>query len=339
MERPDQPRPNVLVIMVDQMKAMASHLYGNSQCPTPHLERLARRGVLYHRAYTPHPLCVPARISMWSARYSHRTGCQTNETKMPADLWHAFRHWSAAGFITAMIGKDHCFKDGSERTLFDVWCEISHWGLPGRGEAVGMDWVRPEEAIDAAHATRRKMPRTSGPVPHAVTDYPVADYSTSLVGAQTIRFLETHRGKPFVAWVSLPDPHPPFEAPAAYTRHYPAAAIALPPSPEHEFDEAPERNRVLAEILRWNPDDTDLLREAVAVYYAMIRFVDDQVGRIVGALDRLGLAENTIVAFVADHGDFGGEHRMMSKGGVFYDCLTRIPMMLCGPGVRRRAPG
>jgi arylsulfatase A-like enzyme len=200
-----------------------------------------------------------------------------------------------------------------------------------------MGWVRPTDAIDAAHAVRRRMPETGTPVPFAVTDYPLHDYSTGLLGDQVVRFLEDHRARPFAAWVSFPDPHPPFEAPAAYARLFPAGDIVLPPSPEDEFADAPERNRVLAEILRWDAADADRLREAVAIYYAMTRFVDDQVGRIVDALDRLALTDKTIVAFVADHGDFGGEHRMLSKGGVFYDCLTRIPMIVAGTGVR--APG
>lgn len=329
-----ETRPNVLVIMVDQMKATASHLYGGDVA-TAALEALAGEGVLYDRAYTPHPLCVPARIALWTACYSHRTGARTNESEMPRESWHAFHLWREAGFVTALIGKNHCFDLAADQDLFDVWCEISHTGLPGDGSTKGMDWRRPIDAIDAAHATRRQMPNTGGPVPHAITHHPREDYSTALVAAQTIEFLERHQDRPFAAWVSFPDPHSPYEVPASYGALFPPDRIELPPSPDKEFDQAPERNRVLAEILRWNADEIDRLKAVVAAYHAMVRFIDDEVGRILSTLDRLGLRESTIVAFCSDHGDFAGEHRMMGKGGVFYDCLTRVPLVLSGPGLPR----
>ncbi|HAA78432.1 TPA: hypothetical protein DCE37_25310, partial [Candidatus Latescibacteria bacterium] len=90
-------RPNIIVIMADQMKATASHLYGSSFCETPSLERLAKQGVLYKHAVTPHPLCVPARISFWTSQYPHtHRGCR-NQTLMPAGADHAFRHWKQEG--------------------------------------------------------------------------------------------------------------------------------------------------------------------------------------------------------------------------------------------------
>ncbi len=328
-------RPNIIVIMADQMKATASHLYGSSFCETPSLERLAKQGVLYKHAVTPHPLCVPARISFWTSQYPHTHRGRRNQTLMPAGADHAFRHWKQEGYCTGLIGKNHCFVDPADHDLFDVWCEISHNGIPKDAFGPkGMDWFRPADAIHAAHSVRRQMPTVSRHFSYAVSDYPLEDYSTGLVSGQTVRFLEEHGEDPFALWVSIPDPHTPFEAPKQYTDMYSEDVVEMPPFRQGEFTDgtAPERNRVLYEMIGMTDDDEKDKRGVVGVYHAMVRFIDDGVGQILDALDRLNLRENTIVVFCADHGDFSGEHNMIAKGGAFYDCLTRVPLIVSWPG-------
>lgn len=326
--------PNILFIMSDQMKATASHLYGNSFCETPSLARLAEDGVLYENAITPHPLCVPARVSVWTSRFPHSHGGRRNETLMPPGQDHAFRLWKQAGYRTGLIGKNHCFTSASDRALFDIWCEIGHGGLPLDPTTRGMDWFRPIEAIHAAHATRRNMPQQSPRFGYAVTDYPLEEYSTGLVSGQTVRFLEEFGDEPFALWVSYPDPHEPWEAPRQYAEMFPPEKIELPSTRADEFSDgtAPERNRVLYEILGMDEDSEEDIYGVLGCYYGMTRFVDDGVGQILDALARLGLREKTIVVFCADHGDFAGEHNMCCKGGVFYDCLTHVPLIVSWPG-------
>lgn len=330
-------RPNVLFIMADQMKATASHLYGNLDCETPSLQRLAGAGVTFQHAITPHPLCVPARTAIMASRFPHQLGTRRNETLMPGGVDHAFRTWKIAGYETALIGKNHCFDRREDLELFDVRCEIWHRGLREDALAIGMDWVRPVDAITAAQAVRADMPWQSPRISYAVTGFPLQDYSTGLITAQTERFLERHAAgpatEPFALWVSYPDPHEPYEAPRHYADLFPPERIHLPPSREGEFDEsAPERNRVLHRMLGLDSDPEEDVRRLLGVYYAMTRFVDDGIGSILDALERTGLAQNTIVVFTADHGDFAGEHRMMVKGGVFYDCLVRVPLIVSWPG-------
>jgi arylsulfatase A-like enzyme len=109
--------------------------------------------------------------------------------------------------------------------------------------------------------------------------------------------------------------------------------VQLPPQRQGEFDaSAPERNRVLYEMLNWHNDPPNEIMELLAVYYGMVRFIDDGVGQILDTLERLGLREKTIVVFCSDHGDFMGEHGMQCKGGVFYDCLTHVPLVVAWPG-------
>jgi arylsulfatase A-like enzyme len=325
-------RPNVLLIMADQLKATASHLYGNTFCQTPAMERLAQDGVLFEHAFTPHPLCVPARVSMWTAQYPHTHGARLNETLMPAGAQHAARIWKQAGYHLGLIGKNHCFAQPDDLALFDTWCEIEHYGLPEKKPTRGMEWFRPPESIESAHTVRHNMPRQTAHFGYATSDYPLEDYSTGLVAGQTVRFLEQVQDEPFTLWVSFPDPHTPYETPEQYAAMFPPEKIELPPWQISELDNAPERNRVLYQLLGIDADPLDDVYGVLAVYYGMVRFLDDGLGQILDALTRLGLREKTIVVFCADHGDFVGEHRMMRKGGLFYDCLTRVPLIISWPG-------
>lgn len=327
-------KPNVLVIMTDQQKATSSHLYGNSFCETPALAQLASDGVLFKHAFTPHPLCVPARVSLWTGQYPHAHGSRRNETLMPAGATHAFQVWKQAGYHCGLIGKNHCFSQEEDLALFDTWCEISHGGLPRNAVNKGMEWYRPRDGINAAHAMRLNMIPQNAQFGYATTDYPLEDYSTGLIAGQTVRFLEQHGDEPFALWVSFPDPHEPWVAPASYAAMFPPEKIKLPPWRDHEFDEtAPERNRVLYEMMGVAQDKIEDIYGLLGVYYGMVRFIDDAVGQILTALEALKLRENTIVVFLSDHGDFMGEHRMQCKGGVFYDCLTRVPLIVSCPGM------
>jgi arylsulfatase A-like enzyme len=327
--------PNIVVIMTDQQKATSSHLYGSTFCQTPQLARLAASGVQYQYAITPHPLCVPARISFWTGQWPHAHGGRRNETLMPAAAVHAFKLWHEAGYHCGLIGKNHCFETPADLALFETWCELSHMGLPENPATKGLDWFRPLAGIHAAHALRHTImqhpqnPRFS----YGTSDYPLEDYATGLIAGQTVRFLEQRRHEPFALWVSFPDPHEPWVCPASYAAQFPPEKIDLPPWDETEFDaRAPERSRVLYRMLGMADDPLEQVYGLLAVYYGMVRFIDDALGQILDALERLGLRENTIVVFCSDHGDFAGEHRMQCKGGVFYDCLTRVPLVLSWPG-------
>ena len=363
-------RPNVLFIMADQLKWSGLRMYSEIGIEAPSLERLAARGVMYRHAVTPYPLCVPARTSIMTGRYPHSTGCRRNETLMPERETHAFQIWRDAGYTTGLIGKNHCFVD---LDVFDVYCDISHGGLPKGDylgavpETKGMDWVRPVEAINAAHQTRVQLNENaqSPTIAYAITDHPIEDYGSSVITAQTEAFLErmaagdrfgrvgeaVEDDSPFALWVSYPDPHEPREAPREYVEMFPPDEIVMPPIRQGEFDEdggakhldgapyppsgevsaAPEVNRVLYSMLGMDDDSEEDIRNLVSVNHAMTRLVDDGIGRILDKMEELGVLENTIVVFTADHGDFMAEHNMSVKGGVFYDCLTRVPLIVSFP--------
>ena len=345
--------PNVVFIIADQMKWSALRMYSNIGIETPALERLAHEGVRFENGITPHPLCVPARVSMMTSRFAHSTGARRNETLMPPGELHAFRIWKDLGYTTGLIGKNHCFIQRSDLETLDVRLEISHGGLPkddylGEDPSVqGMEWVTPVEVIEESHSSRSNMRGGSGAGNYIVSDHHLDGYSSSAIPTQVESFLEraangdTFDGngetggqeKPFAIQVSFPDPHAPNEVPRKYAEMIPPDSISLPPLRKGEFEDlkAPERNKVVYEMLNLEGKSEDEVRNIVATYLAMTRFVDDGIGRILDKLDELGLRENTIVVFTADHGDFAGEHNMFGKGGVYYDSLVRVPYIVSWP--------
>jgi arylsulfatase A-like enzyme len=136
----------------------------------------------------------------------------------------------------------------------------------------------------------------------------------------------------FCLWLSIPDPHGPLQCPEPYASLHPPASITLPPWVEDDLAGKMERVRVFKHLLSYDAMSEAEIRQRVSIYYGMIRFLDDAVGQVLDALDRLGLTNDTIVAFTSDHGDYAGEHRLTDKSSTLLDCMTRVPLILAWPG-------
>jgi arylsulfatase len=345
--------PNVIFIIADQMKWSALRMYSEIGIETPSLERLASEGVRFEHGITPHPLCVPARVSMMTSRYAHSTGARRNETLMPPGELHAFRIWKELGYTTGLIGKNHCFIQQSDLDTLDVRLELSHRGISagdylGEDNSVkGMEWVVPVDVIKESHSSRTGITGGSRGGNFVISDHDLAGYSSSAIPTQIESFLERVSGgdkfdgtgesgeqtNPFAIQISFPDPHSPNEVHRKYADMVPPSSINLPPTRDGEFDDAssPERNKVLYKMLSLDGKSEAEVRDIVGTYLAMTRFVDDGIGRILDKLDELDMRDNTIIVFTADHGDFAGEHNMFGKGGVYYDSLVRVPYIVSWP--------
>lgn len=316
-------RPNLLILMSDQLKASAIRLYGNPDVDTPSLERLASRGILYRQHYVTAPMCVPSRAAFWTGMYPHCTGVRHNQVLMPAGGNHFARLLDEAGYTLALIGKDHCFQ-GPDRARFAYRYDAGHQGV--QDSDAHEDAPRVATFLRSAAFSERA-------VYCATIPYAPDACSTNLIARRALEFLErqNNESSPFCAWVSFPDPHHPLAAPEPYASMYPWDRIAMPPTREGELDNKMERQRVFYHLTGLDTTSEDDLRRAVSMYYGMIRFLDDGIGAVLDGLERLGLSENTIVIFTSDHGDYAGEHRMMLKSGTFYDCMTRVPLIISWP--------
>ncbi len=341
--------PNILFVITDELRATALNLYSNLGIQTPNIEKLAATGVKFEYAITPHPLCVPARVAMMTSRYPHSTGSRLNETLMPENELHAFKIWKDLGYITGLIGKNHCYSHKSDLDLIDVRCEISHMGLPRESYAgeipgnTGMEWKIPEDLINKSHSTRLSMNNTTGAGEYEITDHPTDGYSTQVIETQVTEFLEefskgntfgsNHTNGSFALQVSFPDPHHPNEVNKDIFNLIDHNSVQIPPYKSDEFtnDNAPERNKIIYSMLNLDKFAEPDIRKMISVYYAMIKFIDTAIGNIVKKLEELNLRKDTIIVFTSDHGDFAGEHNMFGKAGAFYDSLVRVPCIISWP--------
>ncbi|NIA15545.1 MAG: sulfatase-like hydrolase/transferase [Nitrospiraceae bacterium] len=300
--------PNVVYIVCDQMRGDALSCLGNPNAHTPNLDRMASQGTLFENWFSNNPVCVPSRVTAFTGLYPHQHGCLDNKTgsrirKIEGSM---LGHFRSRGYRLGWVGKNDTYAKGALR---------------------GLDMCR----IRA----REPFRRYNGFVPpwwHSDMYWPEDECSASLNTRDALEFIDTAtNGEPFFLHVSYFDPHPPYFAPAKCMGRYVSADMQIPPyvAPEKldgrlaEYQQALHYDRF---------PDADLI-ETMRYYHAAVEWgVDDQVGRILDALETKGLAENTIVVFTSDHGDFMGHHHMVRKAMFHYDALLHVPMIWFAPG-------
>ncbi|HET7695388.1 MAG TPA: sulfatase [Vicinamibacterales bacterium] len=315
-------RPNVLLIMADDLN---DHLgtYGHPLVKTPHLDRLAARGVRFDRAYTQFPLCSPSRVSLL-------TGLRPDTTRVH-DLVTDFRRnipdavtlpqmFKRNGYVAARVGK------------------IYHYGNPGQIGTSGLDdpasWdevVNPRGIDKDEEGSLINFTPGRG-IGSTLAYYasPAADdaHTDGKVALETIALLEKHKDRPFFIGAGFYRPHCPFIAPAKYFDLYPLDRIAAPPA---AISPAVPAAAWFTTPPHWGISE-QAQRETIRAYYASISFLDANIGRVLEALDRLGLAKNTIVVFISDHGYHLGEQGQWMKQTLF-ERSARAPLIIAGPGV------
>ena len=302
------PKLNVLFLAVDDMNNDLG-CYGHPQVKSPNIDRLAKLGVRFDRAYCQFPLCSPSRSSLM-------TGLRPDTTRV-FDLQYHFRThlpdvvtlpqmFSRNGYYAARVGK------------------IYHYGNPGDIGTSGLDdkaswqhFVNPagrDKTTIERDILNYTPKRGLGSAMCFLADQTGKDeeHTDGKVATETIKLLEANQDKPFFLACGFYKPHTPYVAPAKYWQPYPLAEIKLPVEPEGN------RDGKLKPALASTPQPyfgvtPDQARECKQAYYAAISFVDAQVGRLLDALDRLKLADNTVVVFWSDHGYHEGEHGLWMK--------------------------
>jgi arylsulfatase len=327
-------RPNILLIQTDQLSAGSLGLYGHPLVETPTLEALADRAVVFDNAFCNHPACVPSRCSMFTGRYPSATGSYENFIHLyprERSLAHVLKD---AGYFNVLIGKNHAF---DETPGPDGVSELHRWFDYVRlGSHSGM--VAGYEHDEALRASAAWAHEHCWSAPGAYGTNPCSPEATGtyVLGEVAQEFLRTERPSdpPFFLWLSLPDPHTPYQAPEPYASMYDPADV--PPPIADDLTTKPERQRVAAVMDAVDRTPVEHLQALRAIHYGMINQIDDAVGRVLATLDEQGLREDTIVIFTSDHGDSLGDHQLMQKQNAFYESIIRVPLMLSWPG--RLAP-
>ncbi|MDE2815818.1 MAG: sulfatase-like hydrolase/transferase [Chloroflexota bacterium] len=308
-------QPNIVLLLADQQKATSLGLYGNADVETPALEALAQRGVVFESYFTPHPFCLPARCILMTGRYAHAIGVHGNGFTLPHYEVTLAERLGEVGYQTGAIGHFHGGRSGG-----------------GRGFAFQHD-IGKGILSERSRLRRELVEKAPRRVQHMVAEVPLpAD--EDLNGAMTtlgMNFVDSCSSeRPFFLHIAYMDPHPPFFVPEPYFSLYDPAEIAMPPVAGPNADKPEAHEQTARDCGTWDADEKEL-RKALAVYYGMVRHLDDQVARLVSFLEMRGLLDNTVIIYSSDHGDYAGEHRMFGKSCTLYDCLVRIPAIIAGP--------
>ena len=318
---------NLVVIMSDEHHPRAMGVAGHPLAVTPNLDRLAARGTRFDAAYCNSPICVPSRASFATGRYVHELGTWDNAIAYDGAVpgWgHALQR---RGHRVDSIGKLH-YRNGEDPTGFDRQYHPMHiygghgmvWGALRDGKA---------DFTERAHVML-------DPIGSGTSKYNIYDDRISTEAEVWIARAakETH-DRPWVLFVGFVAPHFPLTVPAEILQLYPTDEM---PSPRLHPKDGHPRHPWLEACHRMHPVDDALddrrRRLATACYYGLCTWVDRQVGRVVGALERTGLTETTRLVYTSDHGDNIGARGMWGKS-THYDDAVGVPMIVAGPEVAR----
>jgi arylsulfatase A-like enzyme len=343
---------NVLFLIADDLRPELG-AYGHPFLKTPNLDRLAARATRFDRAYAQYPLCNPSRTSLLTGRYPTETGVMDNNKYFRAEHpdWVTLpQHFKNNGYATLRTGK--IFHGGIDDA--PSWTE---GGEPINPAIVnrGTNNPRPAEApqrprdpdedesappVQAANEGERRRMASDRIVVLEGDGESHGDYRTA---TRAISYLERYQEKeqPFFLAVGFVKPHSPPTAPRKMFVLYEVSRVPLPtdfaprPGPPPGFPElsVPRRN---ADLFIGRDATPEQAREMTRAYWASTSFMDAQVGRVLDALERLGLRDNTVVVFWGDHGYHLGEKGKWSKAYSLFEVGTRVPLLIAVPGGRRQ---
>ena len=333
----DIERPNVLILSIDDLRPELG-CYGASHMVTPHMDHLAGQSMRFDQAHVQQAVCLPSRISLFTGMRPNSTGVHDLQTKFRETIPEAVtlpQHFAAHGYKTIGMGK--VFHD-------EQWGEWSQWIDTNKLSGVKpyqnpetqakIESLRQEARQKGLKGTQLRR-YTRGPA-FEMADVPDESYHDAAMTSRAIEALKEVKDQAFFMVVGYKKPHLPFVAPKQYWDLYNFDAIQLPAN-YYTPKAAPSiaqmswgELRAYSGIPEKGPVDTMTARHLIHGYYATVSFVDAQIGRLMEALEKEGLAENTIVILFGDHGFKIGEHAMWCKH-TNYEIDTRVPFLIKTP--------
>ncbi len=315
-------RPNILHFFTDQQRFDTIHSLGNSIIRTPNLDRLCNEGTVFLNAFSPCPVCVPARCSMNYGQYPQNTKCYANSPGLQDDRKTVMQALQDSGYNTIGIGKCHFDPD--------------LYGLHGFEKRFVQEEFVPDETKDdyrvylkengyednkAAGGEMYYVPRPS----HLKKD----EHLSQWVANHTIDYIKEKESNenPWYMFSSFIDPHPPFTPPIPWHGLYDPLLMPLPKVPQDSEDHLTWVNKFQNRYkCKDQGIDNNLMRCIKAYYYASISFIDYQIGRILDELEATNQLDNTLIIFTSDHGEYLGDYNCFGKRSM-HDVSSRIPMI------------
>ncbi len=323
-------RPNILLVMADQLAPHFTSTYGHPVVSTPHLDALAERGTRFDAFYSHSPLCAPARFTMLAGRSVSSIGAWDNAAEFPASIPTFAHHLQAADYRTILTGKMHFVGPDQmhgfeERLTTDIYPADFAW-TP--------NWDSSGERIDKWYHNMDPL-KEAGP---AITTHQIDyDEEVGYTARRKLHDLARDRAartdeRPFLMVASFIHPHDPYVARPEWWNLYNDDNIDMPDAVDVGSLDAHSvrvRTGIQADTVGYTDEQTRAARRG---YYANTSYVDDWLGRLVATLDETGLADSTVIMFTADHGDHLGDRGLWYKM-TFFERSARVPLVMAGPGV------
>jgi choline-sulfatase len=318
-----EPRPNVLLIMADQLRAQAVPAYGNTIVDAPNLVSLAADGVVFEGAYCNSPLCAPSRSSMLTGRLPSRIGVYDNGAELAASTPTLAHYLRAAGYRTCLAGKMHFIGPDQlhgfeERVTTDMY-------------PAGLDWTP-----DWSRSPGDRLPwyhdMSSVLEPEVSEATLQTDFDDEVVFHSVRKILDLARSddpRPFFLLASFIHPHDPWDVPGVYVNRYDGVEVDLPDVAAIADDELDPHSRRVQSMCGGEGLDiaAETIRKARRNYYAAVSYVDDRIGQLLEALETSGMRDNTIVVVTSDHGEMLGERGLWYKM-TFFEASARVPLIV-----------
>jgi choline-sulfatase len=314
-------RPNILVIMSDEHNVRVTGCYGDEVVRTPNLDRLAEQGVTFDAAYTNSPLCVPCRLSFTSGKYISRVGAWSNSCWLPSDDMPSIaRIMTAAGYDSLLCGKMHY--DKTRRygfTEIGGKHKTNQYHKTGRGGRRKADHLEPTGKVSGRFKEF-----------YAAEDSRVLKHDRQVTRG-AVEFLEHRKAsdKPFFLLVGYLAPHFPLIVPHEYWEPY-KGKVPMPVIPEGLYDTLPLNYKHLRVGFKVVGVDDEIVRKGRELYYGLTQWFDEEVGKVLEALESSSVAGDTVVIYITDHGENLGEHGMWWKN-CMYEHSARSPLIVSWP--------
>ncbi len=311
---------NIVFILTDQLRADVAYHERYAFVQTPNLDRLRGTGVTFNRAFCQSPICGPSRAAITTGRYPLQTGVTNNRCILPAEERTIGHQLHDAGRDVVAFGKTH----GQNRGF----CVAAEPPLvPSLGTSTWGPYKKPPAD---PRTSNRSIEPLIGVFPGSLEEH--YDF---VVARQAVEFLRGHdRDRPFFLFVGIHGPHPPFLPPKEFADLYKPGDIDVPPFDSTDMTR-PAFQRAYTQS--WCSLTENEQRRMIAAYLAQVSHVDAAAGRIIDAVDSLGLGEDTAIVFSSDHGDQLGDHGITGKFHNFYDASARCPLVIRTPHASARS--
>ena len=317
-------RPNILWLCTDQQRFDTIHALNNPHGNTPNLDRLCEEGVAFTHAYCQSPICTPSRASFLTGMYPSRVhGCMNGNDEWADAAPLVTKLLADESYDCGLSGKLHLSAaQGRIEKRPDDGYRIFQWS-----HGVQNDW-------EEGHAWADWLKSEGHDLGNLLKDreaIPPELHQTTWCADRAIDFIEEDHDKPWLFSFNCFDPHPPFDAPNEYRERYDQDALPGPLFRESDLEAQAKLNGIDFQSEARRPEEFDAKR-IQASYFGMVELIDENVGRMLDALERTGQRENTMVIFMSDHGEMLGDHGLVQKGCRFYEGLVRVPLIISWPG-------